>query len=502
MRPVVASVNTPSSQMSKYLARVLGNLLIDDSFNIKNSYTFKHRLSEITLDEEDRLVSFDIVSLFTNIPINLAMSIIRDRWEELKIHTSIPREYFYKLLEFCLVDANYFVYNSEFYKQIYGMPMGNPLSSVIADIVTQNLLKNVVNKLSPKPRMLVKYVDDIFAILHDDKIEETLDSLNSFHNRLKFTVEHEMNHSLPFLDVLVIRDKNGKLATNWYHKSNASNRMLNYYSNHPENQKVNTAYNLVNRILTLSSDCYYRRNIDLIYNILISNNYPESIIKRVINSYRQKGTHSNPTQSPTLNNTQTTYKSLTYIKGLSEKVNKIVKTYNNNIKIAHKSNVRLQNIFTRLKEKTPKNRKTNIIYEIPCLGTGEPDSKCTLTYVGQTKQYLEKRMKNHKNDLKKTFDPSLPNTAVVQHFHELGHYPDFTNTKILGMQKHYTKRLTMEALYIYTHTTYNQRRDVQDISNVYCAIIENSDHNGKRKRDHTNTYNCNRTNPHKRRRMQ
>lgn len=358
--------------------------------------------------------------------------------------------------------------------------MGNSLSSVIADITTQKLLKAALNSLTQQPKILVKYVDDVFSILAKNMIVETLNALNSFHNKLKFTVENEKNGSLAYLDVLVVRVWDGTLKTDWFRKGNSSNRLLNYCSNHPKNQKMNTAYNFVNRVLSLSSECYQKKNIQIIYHTLHNNNYPRNIIKHTIHSWLHRNTHPNFENTTSPSQPQI-YRSLTYIEGLSEKICKLTRKYTNNVQIAHKSNVCLRNIFTKLKEKTPMNRKTNVIYEIPCLGGTDENSKCNLTYVGQTKQFLEKRIRNHINDIKKPYSPHIPNTAVVQHFHEVGHYPDFKNTKILDTQKSYRKRLTIEALHIYTQNTYNQRRDVENISAVFCSIIENSKPNSKKR---------------------
>lgn len=454
----------------------------------------------MTLDSGEEMVSFDVVSLFTNIPVDLAIEIITDRWDELKEFTNIPRDKFHKLLKFCLVDANYFVHNGVFYKQIFGMPMGNPLSSIIADIITQRLLRMTLNKLELKPKILVKYVDDIFSILQTNMIETTLNALNSFHTKLKLTIERENNNTLAFLDVLVIRGTDGSVTTDWYQKNNASGRLLNYFSNHPMTQKYNTAYNLTHRIFTLSSDCYYNKNKAKIESILKQNNYPEDIIKRAIYSFRSKQIEATKTRNIcTEQAPNKKYKSLTYIEGLSENITKITKMYTNNIQIAHKSHVCLNNIFTKLKDKVPFNRRTDLIYQIPCLGSGEPNEKCNLTYVGQTKQFLEKRIKNHKYDIRKPYEQLVPKTAVVQHFQDLGHYPDFENTTILGTQKHYGKRLTIEALHIYTQNTYNLRRDVEDISPVFCAIVDEITQNNKRRREYTENNNDGYT--HKRQRI-
>ena len=127
-----------------------------------------------------------------------------------------------------------------------------------------------------------------------------------------------------------------------------------------------------------------------------------------------------------------------------------------------------------------------MIYKIPCLGNGEPGYQCELSYVGQTKQHLGKRLTNHRNDLKKSCDPSMPKTALMDHFHTLDHYPDFNAVSILDTQPHYRKRLTTEALHIYTQNTYNKKRDTDDLSPIFCAVIND---NMKRYlvNDHTHT---------------
>ena len=54
------------------------------------------------------------------------------------------------------------------------MPMGNPLSSIIANIVTHKLLSVVLNGLTYTPKIFIKYVDDLFAIIPSTAITETI----------------------------------------------------------------------------------------------------------------------------------------------------------------------------------------------------------------------------------------------------------------------------------------------------------------------------------------
>ena len=81
--------------------------------------------------------------------------------------------------------------------------MGSPASPVVADIIMERCLDECVQQLREKPRFLTKYVDDLFAILKIDNIDETLEILNNFHEDIKFTMEKEKNGKLPYLDTLL-----------------------------------------------------------------------------------------------------------------------------------------------------------------------------------------------------------------------------------------------------------------------------------------------------------
>lgn len=86
------------------------------------------------------------------------------------------------------------------YEQRSGMPMGSPASPVIADIVMEELLMKFEENAPHEPRLLTKYVDDLFAIVKTDAVEDMLSCLNSYNRSIRFTCEVEKDGSLPFLD--------------------------------------------------------------------------------------------------------------------------------------------------------------------------------------------------------------------------------------------------------------------------------------------------------------
>jgi hypothetical protein len=161
------------------------------------------------------LVSFDVVSLFTNIPTHLAMEIAASQWEKVSDCVNIPPLNFFQLLKFAIVDSSYFVYDGRFYKQCSGLAMGSPLAPIMADLVMEKLFNTIVPRLNFKPTISKKYVDDTIFSLPINELQNTLDALNSFHPKIKFTfeTEGEDNKDIPFLDMRLIRRSNQSIIT-------------------------------------------------------------------------------------------------------------------------------------------------------------------------------------------------------------------------------------------------------------------------------------------------
>jgi hypothetical protein len=104
-----------------------------DSF-IKNSKDFVEKSKTIVLTETDRLVSFDVESLFTNVPVPETLKIIEDRLskdETLGDRTNLPVNVIMELLELC-TKCNFFELEGKIYRQDEGMAMGSPLSPIFA----------------------------------------------------------------------------------------------------------------------------------------------------------------------------------------------------------------------------------------------------------------------------------------------------------------------------------------------------------------------------------
>jgi hypothetical protein len=284
LRPIVSTINGPNYGSAKEICNVLNNITDKEKYYIKNSYCFKSFIENVTLAPNEILVSFDVVSLFTNVPTDFAVQIVEQRWDEISNFTEISKELFIDLLKFTVNDSNYFSYNGMFYKQKFGLAMGSPLAPVLSNLVLEKLFDTMLPQLDFKPSFFKIYVDDGIFAMPRNKIDYTLSKLNSFNPHLQFTYECEnpADHTLPFLDLKLHRLPSQTIRVDWYNKPTASNCLLNFYSCHDYNQKINVATAFARRDLSLSDVSFHGKNKNLISNILAKNNYPSKIITRII----------------------------------------------------------------------------------------------------------------------------------------------------------------------------------------------------------------------------
>ena len=86
-----------------------------------------------------------MTSLFTNVPFEYTIDIIRKVYEEKLIKTDIPKKEMKELLLLCTKNVH-FEFNGETFQQLDGAAMGSPLGPVIAGIFMvelENTLKEM-----------------------------------------------------------------------------------------------------------------------------------------------------------------------------------------------------------------------------------------------------------------------------------------------------------------------------------------------------------------------
>ena len=100
-----------------------------------------------------KIFSFDVASLFTNVPLEETIEIILKRiYINKEITADIPKQEMKELLIFCTKNVHFTSIN-ETYIQVDGMAMGSPLGPVLANIFMVELKTSVIPNLSNKVKL-------------------------------------------------------------------------------------------------------------------------------------------------------------------------------------------------------------------------------------------------------------------------------------------------------------------------------------------------------------
>ena len=74
-----SAIGSPTYRLAKELACILSPLAGYSNSFVKNSAEFAQEVRDMELGEEDVLLSFDVVSLFTRVPVDEALEVIAQR---------------------------------------------------------------------------------------------------------------------------------------------------------------------------------------------------------------------------------------------------------------------------------------------------------------------------------------------------------------------------------------------------------------------------------------
>ena len=206
-------------------------------------------MNQTKLDEDQILVSFDVVSLFTNVPVDGACNIAKERLvldNTLHLRTTLSPENIYDLLKLCLT-TTCFQWREKFYEQTRGAPMGSPLSPVRANLFMEEFEKKALATSTLNPGFWFRYVDDTLSSwAHGlENLHRFLEHINSLHPSIKFTLE------IPFLDVLLVIQEDGSLGHKVYRKPTHTDRYLHYNSfHHPTRVKTHKLLQVCKQVVT------------------------------------------------------------------------------------------------------------------------------------------------------------------------------------------------------------------------------------------------------------
>ena len=168
---IVSYSSSPLYNLNKYIANILN--VQDEHNNAKNSTTSSNYIRNVPIEDDEIMVSFDVTSLYTNIPIIDTLNIIKDyvnNDDHFTMKTAIPQDKFLDLVHLVLT-STWYNFSSQFYQQSDDVAMGGPASSTTAEMYMQAYERIAITTALHLPKVWERLVDDVYSILKRTHLE-------------------------------------------------------------------------------------------------------------------------------------------------------------------------------------------------------------------------------------------------------------------------------------------------------------------------------------------
>ena len=201
-------------------------------------------------------------------PLEESIKVSVDKLYELR-KPKLEKNNLIKLMKIATSNVQ-FSFNNIVYSQIDGVAMGSPLGQTLANIFV-GYLESKIAKVFSSQIIYIRYVDDCLVISKTVNDNETIfEKLNSLREKIFFTREVEENNQLPFLDILITKDKT-KFLMKIYRKTTFTLQYLHYQSFCRKKQKVNLMKTLYHRAYNICFKKLLDSEVENIKDILIKN---------------------------------------------------------------------------------------------------------------------------------------------------------------------------------------------------------------------------------------
>lgn len=394
LRPIVAMNGAPGHTLGKVFNEMLGKVFEVKPHHVKDSYHMKEFLDRAIVYEDDVLVSYDVIAMYTYIPREYARDLVLSQRGEFHRIFGIGTRILEKILNFLLVDSVIFTAFGCTYKQRIGLPMGGGISPTMARLVMDKVVEHALNS-GRRISFIKVFVDDTLAAVRKGDEEAILEILNNFNSNMGFTMEKEdKNQSINFLNITVIREEN-TCKTRWYRKPFASGRLVNFYSAHKRSTIMGTAENFIRTVIKLSDPEFFQKNKEMVIDTLRLNSFPETTIINLMSKIYTYMTPGNEVTEEGLEKGGKTsngnYKIFPHAICKARKIKNILHGLKyDNVKLADSTRNTKINFVTTKKDPIPWNKKSNLILVSKCNCGKRHKANCT--EFNENGEMLKERM--------------------------------------------------------------------------------------------------------------
>ncbi len=442
LRPIVNTIGGPTYLLAKFHAVKLRPLVGHTESFIKDSASFIGDLKRIKLEPEDILVSFDVISLYTCIPINEAMEVINKLTDP---DTA-------RLVELCLT-STFFSFEGEFYEQTCGVAMGSPLSPVVANLFMEDFESKALASSHLLLKLWKRFVDDKGVVWSHgpDELDLFFSHLNNQSAAIKFTMEKEVDGCLPFLDVLISKNEDGSFSHQVFRKKTHTDQYLHASSHHFPTQKLGVLSTLTTRIVRISYEKSLEKEKAHLLDVFVKNGYSRHLgQKAFLKAHKEPSIHKDPKD-------RVIGVHLPYIQGTIDKIARILKKHN--VPATFRPLNTIRGSLRSVKDPIdPKDMKG--VYVIPC--------SCGTPYIGETGRSINQRINEHSADLR---HGRAKSSDLAEHAEKTKHHVCIEEARVIAKVAEFHHRKFREALEIEKRPKNLNRDDGWKISSCWIPAL-------------------------------
>jgi len=267
---------------------------------------------------------------------------------------------------------------------------------------------------------------------------------------MKFTLEQEVNGSLPFLDVLISRKDDGSFSHQVFQKKTHIAQFLHAKSHYFPAQKLGVLNTLATCALRIYDDRLSEEKNHLL-NVLVYNGY---------NRRQDLKAFLKPSKGPKVKkdpNDRISGVHLPFIQGTTNGIASILKKHNVTSTFRTLNTIRSSLKFVK-DPVEPKDMKA--VYVIPC--------SCGTSYIGEIDRSINLRIKEHIADIKHERTRS---SALAEHVEKTKHHICIEEANVIAKISHFHHRKFREGIEIERRSSNLNRDDRWKISSYWILAL-------------------------------
>jgi hypothetical protein len=280
LRPIIPShswITAGASKVADYLLQPVLQLyswIVNSTIEVINMV----RGSGANRNKETYIVTGDVQSFYTNVPITETISLIK----KIVTEEMVYEPWKVSLIEICLVavmNNNCFQHGDEFYRQISGIAMGTSVAPVFANIYAAQFEQDLDEWRGKGLLSYVRYIDDIKFIFEGS--QKQLSSFLSTRRFGKLKVSWDIRSAweeTPFLDCsFFFTSKPGitELQSKLFRKKMNKHQYIPWSSAHPESVKRSFVKAELTRYMIVSSQkSFFEESKEMFFMNLRRRGYP------------------------------------------------------------------------------------------------------------------------------------------------------------------------------------------------------------------------------------